>query len=273
LHVTTLGDVMLDVIVDVPGGLRPDDDAEAQITLAAGGQAANVAAWSVALGATATVIGPRGSSGAAQLIAARLAGSGINLIGIDGGEVGTVVSIVESGTRTMASDPGIQSWPTQVRPSDVPPHTSWLHLSSYPLLRTNDPGPVIELADHASASGSKLSLDLSSATLLNAYGPERFATLAKRLDLTVLFANRTEWETISPYWKSLIADVVVKDGSRGATVLQGGLASSFPSRATDVVDATGAGDALAAGYLVGGIELALDAAAQCVRTPGAQPRP
>jgi len=39
----------------------------------------------------------------------------------------------------------------------------------------------------------------------------------------------------------------------------------------DVVDTTGAGDALAAGYLVGGPELAAQAAARCVAQLGAMP--
>jgi sugar/nucleoside kinase (ribokinase family) len=45
----------------------------------------------------------------------------------------------------------------------------------------------------------------------------------------------------------------------------------LPARDVEVVDATGAGDALAAGFLVGGPELALDAAARCVAQPGAMP--
>jgi sugar/nucleoside kinase (ribokinase family) len=41
--------------------------------------------------------------------------------------------------------------------------------------------------------------------------------------------------------------------------------------AGDVLDTTGAGDALAAGYLVGGAELAMDAAARCVAQIGTMP--
>ena len=37
------------------------------------------------------------------------------------------------------------------------------------------------------------------------------------------------------------------------------------------VDSTGAGDAFAAGFLVGGLELGLEAAARCVATVGALP--
>ncbi|MET0563559.1 MAG: hypothetical protein ABW114_08950 [Gaiellaceae bacterium] len=38
-----------------------------------------------------------------------------------------------------------------------------------------------------------------------------------------------------------------------------------------MVDTTGAGDALAAGFLVGGLELGLEAAARCVAQVGAVP--
>jgi sugar/nucleoside kinase (ribokinase family) len=38
-----------------------------------------------------------------------------------------------------------------------------------------------------------------------------------------------------------------------------------------VVDSTGAGDALAAGWIVGGPDLALEAAARCVQLQGAMP--
>jgi sugar/nucleoside kinase (ribokinase family) len=41
---------------------------------------------------------------------------------------------------------------------------------------------------------------------------------------------------------------------------------------TEVVDTTGAGDALAAGWIVGGPELALEAAARCVQQVGSMPR-
>jgi sugar/nucleoside kinase (ribokinase family) len=37
------------------------------------------------------------------------------------------------------------------------------------------------------------------------------------------------------------------------------------------LDTTGAGDALAAGYLVGGPELAMEAAARCIGQVGAMP--
>jgi len=44
-----------------------------------------------------------------------------------------------------------------------------------------------------------------------------------------------------------------------------------PALAVDVVDPTGAGDALAAGFLVGGPALGLEAAARCCARMGAMP--
>ena len=60
---------------------------------------------------------------------------------------------------------------------------------------------------------------------------------------------------------------IVKRGPRGATIDGRDLASV----AGEVVDTTGAGDALAAGYLVGGPELAMEAAARCVGQLGTMP--
>ena len=62
---------------------------------------------------------------------------------------------------------------------------------------------------------------------------------------------------------------VVKRGAGGIRRLDG--RASTPRVPVEVVDSTGAGDALAAGFLVGGTELGLEAAARCVARLGAMP--
>ena len=57
---------------------------------------------------------------------------------------------------------------------------------------------------------------------------------------------------------------MLKRGARGCVVDGRG----YEPRPADVVDTTGAGDAFAAGFLLGGPELALDAAARCVAQLG-----
>jgi sugar/nucleoside kinase (ribokinase family) len=78
-----------------------------------------------------------------------------------------------------------------------------------------------------------------------------------------VFANEAEAELLG---EPDGATVVVHSG-RGCRV--GG--NEFAALATEVVDTTGAGDAFAAGYLLGGPELALEAAARCVAKLGAMP--
>jgi sugar/nucleoside kinase (ribokinase family) len=79
----------------------------------------------------------------------------------------------------------------------------------------------------------------------------------------VVFATEAERDAVG----ELDARWVLKLGARGLQVD----GCSYPSVATDVVDTTGAGDALAAGYLVGGAELGLEAAGRCCARLGAMP--
>ena len=69
----------------------------------------------------------------------------------------------------------------------------------------------------------------------------------------------------------LAETAVVKRGSRGVAVIGPHGSEDHAPPGTEVVDTTGAGDALAAGFLVGGIELWLEAAARCVAQMGAVP--
>ena len=82
-------------------------------------------------------------------------------------------------------------------------------------------------------------------------------------------SNEAEWEIVGAAY-GLAPTAVVKRGARGLLVL-GDERVELPAREGEVVDATGAGDALAAGFLVGGPELALEAAARCVAKLGAMP--
>jgi sugar/nucleoside kinase (ribokinase family) len=272
MRVVTLGDVVLDVIVDVPDGLNPDDDAEAAITLTAGGQAANVAAWAASMGATAAVIGPQGGSDAARLVANRLEATGVELLGVPVDRSGTVVSVVSRGQRTLASDAGDQSWLQRVDPERLPAGVDWLHLSGYPLLRAAEPLVLLPLVERVKAMGARVSLDLSSAALLAAFGVDRFRARLTALDPDVVFANAGEWSTLAWAGAPDAFELVLKQGADGFEVWSAGSRRAYDALTGPVVDATGAGDALSAGYLLGGPATAIQAAASCLAQLGAQPR-
>jgi ribokinase len=271
MHVVTLGDVALDVIVDAPEGLQPDDDTAAHITLTPGGQAANVAAWVVALGGTASLIGPAGHDAAAVLARSRLTALGVDIVAIDVGTSGKVVSILSGGTRTLASDPGDLAWVTRVGQVRLPAYADWLHVSGYPLWRADDPSPVLRAAAGMRGTGARISVDLASVSLMEAYGAGRVSDVLAELDPALVFANRAEWESLGLDQGRQRFDLVLKRGATGACFYVAGQPIDEAAHPGHVVDVTGAGDALAAGYLVGGSRLAMMAAAACVSQVGAQP--
>lgn len=57
LRVCVVGDILLDVVVRLDGLIQPDTDTYGHAVVGAGGQAANVAAWIVALGGSAALVG------------------------------------------------------------------------------------------------------------------------------------------------------------------------------------------------------------------------
>ena len=258
--ICTLGDLLLDVIVRPDGPLAPDGDTPAVTRASPGGQAANVAAWAVALGAQARVICKRGDDAAGALVTEEVERHGVEVRGpVVSGRSGVVVSLVDGdGRRTMVSDRGVAPELDGVDPAwlegcDV------LHVSGYSLLRE----PIARAALAAAKLAPRVSVDLSSAPDIRALGVERFRALLRELAPELVFANEDERDAVG----ELDASWIVKLGARGARFPEGERAA-LPA---EVVDATGAGDALAAGYLVGGPDVALDAAARCVGRMGAMP--
>src|SRR3569833_467133 len=106
MRIVSLGDLILDVIVQLDRPLEPGDDTVAVTRTWPGGQAANVAAWAAALGADARFVGKRGSDAAGALVAHELAQRGVEVVGPAEGRTGVVVSLAAAGDRTMASDRG-----------------------------------------------------------------------------------------------------------------------------------------------------------------------
>ncbi len=266
--IVTLGDLLLDVIVRLGQPLAEGADADAVTQLGPGGQAANVAAWVSELGGPeldgrVRFVGKRANDEAGGIAARALERYGVEVRGpVVEGRTGTVVALVAAdGERTMASDRGVSP---ELRADELDPE--WfrgarLHLPGYSLLRS----PIDEAALEAARLAEFVSVDLSSWSAIRDFGPARFRARLEALGPDVVFANEAEEEIIGgpipgPTW-------IVKLGSRGARIGE----DELPARETTVLDTTGAGDAFAAGWLVGGSGLALEAAARCVAKLGSMP--
>ena len=247
----SLGDLVLDVVVRAERDLARDADTPSRVTLSAGGQGANVAAWVAALGGTARWLGKRADDAAGRLAADLLGEHEVELAGpVTPDRNGIIVSLAQrDGTRSMFPDRGVA---VTLRPDELEP--AWLecdhlHVSGYALLAE----PVAAAARRA-------------VQLARAAGAPAFRLLVESLEPDLVFANEDEERVFGGPLPG--AAWVLKRGAAGCS-FDGDERAALP--VDEVVDTTGAGDALAAGWIVGGPDLALEAAARCVQQVGSMP--
>lgn len=276
--VLVVGDVIDDVIVRPRGPVRPDTDTPADVLRVPGGSGANQAAWLAHAGARTRFAGRVGAADVARHTAA-LAGAGVEavLAGDHDRPTGTIVIVVEGGSRTMLTDRGANLGLTA---GDLPDalldDVAVLLVSGYALF---DPGvlaAVTDLARRARARGAAVVVDPSSAGFIADLGA---ATLLARLaglgGVDLLLPNADEARllatatagpattdggppdldvdaataTAAVALRAHAATVVVKCGAAGALVATEGGVAAVPAVPAAVVDPTGAGDAFGAGLL------------------------
>jgi sugar/nucleoside kinase (ribokinase family) len=265
--ICVLGDAHIDVVVRVSWPLAEETDTPATTALGVGGQAANVAVWVRALGGRSRLIAARGTDPAERLVADGLAHRGVQVVGpVKPGRTGVVVSLSDGGQkRSMLTDRGIG---TELAAADLRVEwldgCDWLHIPAYSFAREPVRGAALAAAAAGRARSVRISVDLSSTAMIEAYGIGGFRELIASLEPDVVFGTEAEAALVAGV---LDERLVVKLGADG--VRAGG--RRYPAVQAVAVDSTGAGDAFAAGYLLGGVELGLAAAARAVAKMGAMP--
>jgi ribokinase len=269
--ICTLGDLLLDVIVRLDGPIAEDTDTYGHTRVGLGGQAANVAAWVVALGGEARFIGKTARDPAGRMLTGELRSRGVEVAGPQAGEgTGTVVSLARSdGRRTMLTDRGVAP---DLAVSDLEPDwftsSEWLHVPAYSLVRSPIRDAALAAVAFVRDRGGSVSVDLSATSALaQAAGPP-FDELLAALAPDLVLGTEAELDLVG---QLRAPTVVSKRGSRGCSVRRSDELVELPAHPTEVIDTTGAGDAFAAGFLLAGAELGLEAAARCVGTMGAMP--
>ena len=266
--VCTLGDLTLDVIVRLARPIADGGDTDAEIRIGPGGQAANVAAWAAELGASARFIGKTGADDAGELVRARLAAYAVDVVGPTEGRSGSICSLVSAeGDRSMAADRGAAR---DLRTDEIDP--AWLadchhlHVSGYALMVEPVRSAALRAVELARVAGAGISVDLASWSAIRDTGVEAFRDTVRGLEPDVVYANEDEERVVG---RSLVNALwILKHGARGCSF---GDDEHGALPVPRVLDSTGAGDALAAGWIVGGPDLALEAAARCVQQVGAMP--
>jgi len=277
--IVAIGDLVLDVTIAPEGQLRLDADRDASIRLGGGGQAANFCAWAAALGAPSRLVTRIGDDASGRQLRTEIEAGGVEVAAVISAEpTGTIAVLLgPAGERTFARQRGAG---TGLRPDEL--REEWfrdaelLHVPAYALLVEPLGAAARRAIELVRAHGAPISIDLSSATDIEAYGGARLAYELAMLRPEVLFATEAEAAALGAPLEGLAKVPVLKLGARGVRVY----GRLLPAPVVEVVDGNGAGDAFAAAFCAAYVDGAtpLEAAgravlvsARAVRQSGARP--
>lgn len=251
----TVGDLVEDIAVRLAGPVNIASDTEARIDRRRGGSAANMAVAVVRAGRRARFIGQIGDDAIGDALVRILQVDGVEAMVRRAGRTGAIVVLVDaSGERTMLTDRG-------ACPDLADPDPAWLdglavlHVPLYSLVGGALAGTSATLIGWARERGITVSIDASSAAVIEQHGVGATRSLLASLRPTVLLCNELEAATLGgPEALRAIATgaTVVKQGPDPALLLGAdGSTVAVPALPLDGLrDTTGAGDAFAAGLLV-----------------------
>ncbi len=252
-----VGDVMLDGALPAPA---PGRRIHGRIELRPGGSAANAALAAVRLGARAAVVGRVGSDAVGRLVSDGLADAGVELL-LARDETAPTGCVVVVGGSAVVADPGASA---RLSPADLPAalEAGAVLVSGYSLLQSGPEAGARAALERARTEW--LAVDAASASLLEAFGIDRFFEATVGVD--VLLANAAEARALTGLEAEAAALELarryrvgcVKLGAVGAVAASAGRTVRAAARAVDAADTLGAGDSLAAAFLLalaGGAEL------------------
>jgi len=261
--ILALGDINVDVLMDVPAYPPPGGEALTErIITRLGGSAANTAVVLSQLGLDVRMISRVGEDTWGQIALAALAeaGVGLDLVQRDRIETtGTMFTVVTpDGERTMFGQRGANQ---HTDPATISMHTfsgaDLLYLSGYALLASPQRDAAtraVELAAHL-----RLPIVLDTAYLPALTAPQALRQLLPLLDACILglpearaLVGEEEPQTAAAALLGTGARLAaVKLGARGCLLANASSAHLIPAFPVHVVDTTGAGDAFTAGLIFG----------------------
>jgi sugar/nucleoside kinase (ribokinase family) len=249
-----VGELVEDIVVRVDEPVNLGSDTASLITRRRGGSAANVCAAAGWAGIPARFIGQVGDDAAGGLLVGALRDLGVDIVARQAGRTGTIVVFVDrTGERTMFPDPAASHLLDR-------PERAWLagvdvlHVPLYSLIAEPLASTATTLIRWAHEDGTAVSIDASSAGVLQRVGVQVMVSRLAALAPDVLLANGDEAACLGADGLRAIgaAVTVIKHGVAPAEVRHGGEHTLVPAEDIGpVADTTGAGDAFAAAMLGG----------------------
>lgn len=254
MSVLVVGDAGLDITLVVDHRPGADEKVHALRELRhAGGVAANTAVGLARLGSLPWLVAALGDDPFGELVQGDLVAAGLDqalVRRLPGESTYYSVSLVDAaGEKALVVVPSGRLYPTAEQlPATLSAGARWLHTVPY------DVSLAAAWTDLARAAGVPISIDLEPATM--ATGIDSLRPVLQ--DADTVMVNRRAVERSGLREAGLMSrlsvwgvrNVLRTAGSSGVVLWQGGCAAlSVTPPPVDVVDTTGAGDALAAGYI------------------------
>lgn len=260
-----IGDFAWDVLIRTNSELLRGGDTFGEVMLTPGGSAANVAVWASRAGRPTRFIGKIGRDRFGQLAQEDLEREDVeaHFVETDAHLTGSVAVFVDhTGERSMVSGHGADFYLLpQELPREVLRSSCHLHLTAWSFF-VDPPRAAVRAAAHlAQASGATLSFDPGSFQMIDEMGVAHFLAVTQDLGIDIFLPNKeegsvltgglTEPTEIAPALAELYpgALIMLKLDADGALVWENGRGTHIPAGSNNLVDATGAGDSFAGGFL------------------------
>lgn len=260
--ILVIGDINLDIIVNLRGEINFDTDTQSEIYFAGGGSSANFSYWLDHLKQPVRLVAKTGNDFIVDYLKKEFENTNIDFVNLISKEKQTgrvVVLLSKTGERTMITDRGAN---LEIEPSDIEEKffedVKQLHLGAYSFFGgKNMEDTALEAIKVARDKGLIISFDPSSYSGLREYGVQKLLNQTEGIDFCFpnleegqVLTNKKKPKEITRHLLNYYKNVVLKVGKKGCMVgNQKEISFIQQKRKLAEGDTTGAGDAFSAAFI------------------------